>query len=314
MSPKYTFAELFAGIGGFHQGMEGLAECVFASEIDEYALETYEYNFPDVADRMRDHRLVIGDIHSYYPYNGLPDFDILTAGFPCQPYSRIGNRKGLADDRGLPIFNAILNVIEAKRPKAIILENVFNILNLDANGVNTVDEIQKSLEDLNYTFDMKNLSASEFGLPQRRARVYMVGFDKEILPEGGEWTGFDFPEPTTPKGYAGERTLMKDILGVGWCNKDIGYTIRVKGGYTKIGSRHNWDSYYVAENESAEKSVVRIRSQHAEKMMGFLDSFEFPGSISETRRMYLLGNTVAVPVIKAVAEKVVEKLDTLLPE
>ena len=131
---KFKFIDLFAGIGGFHLAMHRLGgECVFASEIDSQARKTYEYNYKTISPELFNNGLFNNDIRNIMP-NDIPDFDLLCAGFPCQPFSQAGYKRGFNDnhnsERGNLFFN-IVDIIEAKKPKAFFLENVRGLVNHD---------------------------------------------------------------------------------------------------------------------------------------------------------------------------------------
>ncbi len=279
----FKFIDLFAGIGGFHIALHSLGlECVFASEWDTQARETYHHNHNKKSPSLFQTQNFAEDITKINPVD-IPDFDILCAGFPCQPFSQAGLKKGFDESRGTLFFD-IVKIIKKKQPKAFFLENVRHLLNHDEGR--TFSTIKKILtEELGYSFYYKIIKASDFGLPQHRARLMMVGFKDDH--------GFEFPPPIKLK------LSMSDIWG-GQCEKQIGYTLRVGGGGSKITDRRNWDSYKV------DGKVKKLSSKEGLKMQGFPDSFVFP--VSETQAMKQLGNSVAIPAIKAVAESIVEKL------
>ncbi|PIT87500.1 MAG: DNA cytosine methyltransferase [Candidatus Magasanikbacteria bacterium CG10_big_fil_rev_8_21_14_0_10_40_10] len=282
------FIDLFAGIGGFHTAFHNAgAECVFVSEWDELAQKTYRHNFYKMSPDLFDSGNVIGDITKVDPKK-IPDFDILTAGFPCQPFSQAGFKKGFAETRGTLFFD-IVKIIKEKKPKAFFLENVRGLFKHD-NG-KTFKTIQRIItEDLGYSFFPKIIKASDFGLPQHRPRLFMIGFkDKSI--------NFEFPEPVKKLRYD-----MSDVFG-GKCDKKIGFTLRVGGRGSKISDRRNWDAYQV------NGKIVQLGPKEGLKMQGFPDWFEFPPTISKAQSMKQLGNSVAVPAIQAVAQAVVNTLE-----
>jgi DNA (cytosine-5)-methyltransferase 1 len=286
------FIDSFAGIGGFHLAFHQVGgDCVFASEIDTHARQTYEANFKSISPTLFEDGFFAGDI-THVDYTSIPDFDVLCAGFPCQPFSQAGYKRGFQeekDSRGNMFFN-ICQIIEAKRPKAVFLENVLHLLKHDDGK--TFEIIQNTLEEmLGYDFYYKVVRASDYGLPQHRPRVYMVAFDKSLkLPP------FFFPSKT-PLKYT-----MSDILK-GNCPKDIGFTLRVGGWGSKIDDRRNWEFYYVDDE------IKRIGVSEGKQMMGYPDSYRFP--VSETQAMKQLGNSVAVDGIQAVAFKIKEHLSIL---
>jgi len=287
------FIDLFAGIGGFHLALHDLGhECVFASEIDKNARITYKENFIRRSPALfannayNDNILSITD-----PSIEIPDFDLLCAGFPCQPFSQAGFKKGFSegkDDRGNMFFN-ICSIIEAKRPKAFFLENVRHILKHD-NG-RTFSIIQEYLEKkLGYSFAFKVVKASDHGLPQFRPRVFMVGFRGDMP----EMPKFLFPQPTPLI------MTMSDVWA-GSCSREVGFTLRVGGKGSGINDRRNWDAYMVDGEERT------LSPQQGLRMMGFPEDFKF--SVSKTQAMKQLGNSVAVNAVKATAEKIVDYLE-----
>jgi DNA (cytosine-5)-methyltransferase 1 len=171
---KPTFIDLFAGIGGFHLALHNVgAECVFASEWDESARLTYETNFAKISPKIFTNGNFVGDIRAV-DKKSIPDFDILCAGFPCQPFSQAGFKKGFADIRGTLFFD-IAEIIRVKRPKAFFLENVRGLYSHDEGR--TFETIKKTLtEQLGYSFHHAIVKASDHGLPQHRPRLFMVGF------------------------------------------------------------------------------------------------------------------------------------------
>lgn len=288
---KIKFIDLFAGIGGFHLALHRAgAECVFVSEWDEHARKTYEHNFkkiqPELFDKglfAKNKNLFAGDITKVNEKE-IPDFDIVCGGFPCQPFSQAGFKKGFEDTRGT-LFHDIVRIIKEKKPKAFFLENVRHLLNHD-NG-KTFEIIKKAIiEELGYSFHYKIVKASDYGLPQYRPRLFMVGFKNPNIK-------FEFPEPVKL-----EKT-MADIWGAP-CDRRIGYTLRVGGRGSGIDDRRNWDTYRV------NGKVRQLTQIEGKKMMGFPDDFEFP--VTETQAMKQLGNAVAVDAIYVVAQQIINSL------
>ena len=288
LSPQtnsFKFIDLFAGIGGFHLALSHLGgECVFASEKDAHSRVTYAANFSISLDLFND------DIRKISPID-IPDHDILCAGFPCQPFSQACHKKGFSDgensERG-NLFYCILDILEAKRPKAFILENVRHLIAHD-NG-ETFATILKHLDEANYEVSFKVIKASDFNVPQHRARVFIVGFDRTQVKTDAT---FHFPIPLPL------RKTMSDIFNAP-CEKKIGFTLRVGGKGSQIDDRRNWEFYRV-NNE-----VRRIGLSEATEMMTFPKDFQFP--VSKTQAMKQLGNSVCVDVVKAVGQSVVQHL------
>ena len=282
---KITFIDLFAGIGGFHLAFhEHGAECVFVSEWNEPAQKTYETNFKKISPDIFNNGNFVGDITEVAPKK-IPDFDIICGGFPCQPFSQAGFKKGFNDERGNLFFH-IAEIIRKKKPKAFFLENVRHIYKHDDGKTFAI--IKKTIEeDLGYSFHPKIVKGTDFNIPQHRPRLFMVGFRNKKIP-------FEFPEPIKLK------KTMSDIFGAS-CEKKVGYTLRVGGRGSAITDRRNWDSYRV------NGEVVRLGVKEGKKMMGFPRKFVFP--VSDAQAMKQLGNAVVVPAISAVAEEIISTLN-----
>ena len=282
---RYTFIDLFAGIGGFHLAMHSLGvECVFASEIDKYARKTYEDNFHLVSPTIFENGMFAGDI-TRVEATDIPDHDILCAGFPCQPFSQAGLKAGFNETRGTLFFD-IARIIDAKKPRVFFLENVSGIVSHN-NGA-TIQTIKGTIADLGYSFYGKVMRGTDFNLPQPRPRFYMVGF-KDTTAK------FEFPTPIPLT------KTMDDIFG-GNVNRKIGYTLRVGGRGSGVGDRRNWDTYIV-NGESR-----RLGIKEGLMMQGFPSDFRF--SSSNTQSFKQIGNSVAVPVITAIGEQIIKSLDS----
>lgn len=321
---KFTFIDLFAGIGGFHLAMHSIGgKCIFVNEFDKYARATYELNF-----RKRNQELFRDNLCKSYFWNSIreitlsdtdqpesvwrknirkiiPAFDVLCAGFPCQPFSRIGKKNGFEDDRGI-LFNDICRIIYARRPKVIFLENVLNILTHDSGR--TFRRILKELQRAGYHVNKEcddtwnKLKASDFGLPTARPRFYLVAFRKNMAGIGS----FKFPQPTTPGGM----TLRKFFKDKKWPDK-VGRTIRVGGRGSPVYQKKNgewfvdrrsWDTYIVGNS----KHVLTL--DEAKKMMGFPKNFNFPETVTRTQAFKQIGNSVAINVIREIGKEIVKLL------
>lgn len=282
---KPTFIDLFAGIGGFHLAFHNAgAECVFASEWDEAARLTYETNFSKISPNLFVNDLFAGDI-TQVNKRKIPNFDILCAGFPCQPFSQAGFKKGFDDIRGTLFFD-IAEIIKIKKPRAFFLENVRGLYSHD--GGRTFETIKKILtEDLGYSFHHSIVKASDHGLPQHRPRLFMVGFkDKNA--------DFEFPEKRKLK------FTMSDVMK-GEVDREIGFTLRVGGKKSPIDDRRNWDGYIV------NGEVRRLTPSEGKKMQGFPSNFKFP--VSESQALKQLGNSVAVSAIQDYAVAILKTLN-----
>lgn len=310
----FTFVDLFAGIGGFHLALSDLGgKCVFASEWDKFAQKTYEENFG-----LQPH----GDITRISPHD-IPDHTILTAGFPCQPFSVAGVSKNNALGRehgfrhatqGTLFFN-VKEIIAAKRPDAFILENVKNLKSHDKGK--TFQVIKATLEEeLGYEFHEKILDAKEF-VPQHRERIFMVGFKRR-------GTGFEFPT------LKGSRPVLSDILERGEVDKKYTLTPKLWAYLQEYAKKHKAAGngfgfglvtpdktartlsarYYKDGSEilikQPRKRPRRLTPAEAARLMGFPPSFRINRSDSRAYRQF--GNSVVVPVVKEVARAVLKAL------
>lgn len=270
----FKFIDLFAGIGGFHYALSKLGgECVMASEIDAKARKTYLAN--QSCENM------IGDINDISPVD-VPEHDVLCAGFPCQPFSQAGFKKGFEDARGTLFFN-IYEIAKAKRPKALFLENVRFLLKHDDGK--TFSVIKEMIESLGYSFHPFIVKACDHGVPQFRPRLFMI-----CLRDGKQYTP---PQPRELK------LSMSDVLG-GHCEREIGFTLRVGGRRSPIAGRHNWDGYIVDGEER------RLTIQQGAVMQGLPEDFSFP--VSDKEAMKQLGNSVAVPAIYDYARELLKSI------
>jgi DNA (cytosine-5)-methyltransferase 1 len=293
------FIDLFAGIGGFHLAFHRQgAECVYASEKDPFARKTYYENFRKISPELFE-----GDLLGSPKFNDditavkniakeIGGHDILCAGFPCQPFSQAGHKRGFNEeheDRG-NMFFWIRDILAAKKPKAFFLENVRHLENHDDGR--TFDTIKQILTtELGYTIYFKIVKASDYGLPQHRPRIFIIGFSNDyVYPEE-----FKFPEKKKLK------FNMSDVWG-GECSREIGFTLRVGGKGSGIDDRRNWDAYLV------DGEVRRLGVEEGKRMMGFPKSYKFP--VAKGQAMKQLGNSVAVDAIQAVAEQLVTYLAT----
>ena len=174
----YSFIDLFAGLGGFRVALESLgAHCVYSNEWDKSVQEVYADNFGDIPD---------GDI-TKVDENAIPNHDILCAGFPCQAFSISGKQRGFEDSRGTLFFD-VARIVKAKKPKIVFMENVKNFASHD-NG-HTLEVVRTTMDELGYTFNQKVLSAVDYGIPQKRERIYMVCFRKDL-----NINSFSYPKP-----------------------------------------------------------------------------------------------------------------------
>lgn len=174
----FTFIDLFAGLGGFRLALESLgAKCVYSNEWDKFAQDVYNSNFGEIPD---------GDI-TKVDEKTIPEHDILCAGFPCQAFSISGKQRGFEDSRGTLFFD-VARIVKCKKPKVVFMENVKNFASHD-NG-KTLQVVRNTMEELGYSFYYKVLNATDFGIPQKRERIYMVCFRNDL-----NINNFSFPKP-----------------------------------------------------------------------------------------------------------------------
>lgn len=274
--------DLFAGIGGFHQAAHNLGmEVVFASEWDKNARATYEANHALNSPELFASGNFAGDITAVKP-NEIPDFNILTGGFPCQPFSNSGKRGGFDDTRGTLFFN-IAEILKEKKPEAFFLENVRGLLSHD-NG-KTFKVIEKTIHELGYSLHYQIVKASDHNVPQHRPRLFMVGFK-----EGIDDSSFSFANPVVLTNTI-DKILGGKVTNPNGVERKIGFTLRVGGGRSGVHDRRNWDSYLVNGIER------QITIDEGRAMQGFPKGFIFP--VSRTQAYKQLGNSVAVPAIQA---------------
>ncbi|QUC06549.1 DNA (cytosine-5-)-methyltransferase [Aggregatibacter sp. oral taxon 513] len=315
---EFTFIDLFAGIGGFRIPLQELGgQCVFSSEFNSHAQKTYEMNFGEMP---------FGDITAI-PLDLIPQHDVLCAGFPCQPFSISGKMKGFEDTRGTLIYN-VFQIIEAKKPKVVFLENVKHLVYHD--NKRTLQTIIRHLEELGYFVQAKVLNATDFGLPQNRERIIIIAsqekaFDfsklkhrpkavlKDFLDKSNQFEYLD--EPYT---ILTEQKLQKSgLIFAGYRNKAI-RKAGVREGTENLSRVHkqpnriySTDGVHPAlpSQESSgrfwiwhDNQVRKLTINECYRIMGFPDSFKMIDSKSEQYRQ--IGNSVAIPMIKAVGEQI----------
>jgi DNA (cytosine-5)-methyltransferase 1 len=294
---KFTYIDLFAGIGGFHQAADALGgKCVFASEIDTEAKRAYKENYKLEPQ---------GDI-TQISASEIPDHDILLAGFPCQPFSIIGKKLGFDDIRGT-LFFEIARILEEKRPKMFVLENVKQ-LKTHNNG-KTLKTILKKLENLDYKIYNEVLNALDFGLPQKRERIIIIGFLNKSIT-------FSFPNPQL-QGKLEDILESDDTIDT----KHFASEIIVKKRKAKHKSAYypsiwhenkggNISSYPyscalragASYNYLLVNGIRRLTPREMLRLQGFPDTFKIVCNDSQTRKQ--AGNAVPVNVIKAVLKEV----------
>lgn len=296
-SCELKFIDLFAGIGGIRKGFEDYnTKCVFSSEWDKYAAKTYEANYGEIP---------FGDI-TKIDENDIPEHDVLLAGFPCQPFSNIGKREGFSHKTQGTLFFDVLRILKNKKPKMFLLENVKGLLTNDRG--NTFKIIIDSLSDINYSVFYKVLDAQDFGLPQRRERIVIVGFRDDLkiknfmFPDGKVYNKKlvkDILE-RNPKGYSISKHLQESYLFKKNDGKpqivDFDSEIQVN---TLVASYHKIQRLTGTFVKDGETGMRLFSELELKRLMGFPDDFKVP--VSRTQMYRQFGNSVAVPMIKEVA-------------
>jgi DNA (cytosine-5)-methyltransferase 1 len=325
-NPQFKFIDLFAGIGGFRIAMQNLGgACVFTSEIDLHAQSTYQTNFGEFP---------YGDI-TKIDEKKVPDHDVLCAGFPCQAFSIAGRRGGFNDTRGTLFFD-VARIIKEKQPKAFFLENVKGLRGHD-KGKTLATILNVLREELNYFVpEPQIINAKNFGVPQNRERIFIVGFRKDL-----DINSFKYPEST------GEKVVFEDIREPNIVNTKYYlsqvYLDTLKRHRARHESKGNGFGYAVIPNDGIANAIVvggmgkernlvyddrivdftpttkirgEVNREYIRKMtprewarlQGYPDSFKI--EVADVHAYKQFGNSVAVPAIQATANKIIEQLKT----
>lgn len=308
---KWKMIDLFSGIGGTRLGfhLTGETKVVFSSEIDKFSIKTYETNFGETPH---------GDI-TKISTNDIPNHDILVGGFPCQAFSQAGKKLGFEDTRGT-LFFEIARILADKKPKCFLLENVRNLVSHDKGK--TFKTILNTLKNLDYEVYYSLFKAKDFGVPQNRERIYIVGFHKKLVPN---YSSFKFPVATHIETKVGD-ILEKNVnskytisdnlwnghqrrkiehkekgngFGYSLFNEDSPYTNTISARYYKDGSE------ILIEQKG--KNPRKLTPREAARLQGFPENFIIP--VSDTQSYKQFGNSVAVPVINAIAIEILKVLN-----
>lgn len=306
------FIDLFAGLGGFRIALESLgAECVYSSEWDKQAQLVYEANFGEVPD---------GDI-TLVDEKTIPDHDILCAGFPCQAFSISGKQRGFNDSRGTLFFD-VARIVREKKPKVVFMENVKNFASHDEGR--TLAVVKGTMEELGYDFNYKVLNAVDYGVPQKRERIYMVCFRQDLSV-----SGFRYPEPfaltrhvedvllddedmvsslyvNRPDTYFNDKkddtysdtSIRLGIVNKGgqgeriYSTKGIAITLSAYGGgvFAKTGG-------YLINGKTR-----KLHPRECARIMGYPDSYKLSKSMSQAYKQF--GNSVVIDVLQLIAEEI----------
>lgn len=313
----YTFIDLFAGLGGFRLALESYGgECVYSNEWDIPAQQTYKENFGEIPD---------GDI-TQVNEKKIPDHDILCAGFPCQAFSISGRRRGFEDSRGTLFFD-VARIVKEKKPKVVFLENVRNFAAHDSGR--TLEVVKNTMEELGYTFNHKVLSAVDFGIPQKRERIYMVCFRNDLNIH-------DFKYPKAFKlEKAVEHLLLPDKETVDQLinrsdvqlhNQDIATysdkTVRLgivnKGGqgeriYSTKGiaitlSAYGGGAFAKTGGYLVNGKIRKLHPRECARIMGFPDTYKYHPNKNQAYKQF--GNSVVIDVLQYVTNQIGLSLKT----
>ena len=304
-SGDFRFIDLFAGIGGMRLAFESAGgECVFSSEWDKESQKTYLANFGETPH---------GDI-TQIDSKDIPGFDVLLAGFPCQPFSSIGQRAGFKHETQGTLFYDVLRIIKEKRPASFLLENVTGLVTHDKGK--TFEIIQKHLRLEGYEIHYQILDASDFGVPQVRKRIYVVGFDSQRFKNSPK---FFWPKPSKNKVGIGkfvesdidDRSISKHLQKSYIYKLDDGrpQVIDQTSDFpvkTLVASYHKIQRLtgtFVADGPTG---LRLLTDNECKAIMGFPKSFKIP--VSRTQMYRQMGNSVAVPVVKLVAKEIIATL------
>ena len=305
----FTFIDLFAGIGGMRIAFEKVGgECVFSSEWDKFAQQTYAANFGDTPH---------GDI-TQVELTEVPRHDILIGGFPCQPFSHAGLKRGFEDTRGTLFFD-VARIIDHRKPSMVLLENVKGFTTHDKGR--TMAVVKETLEELGYNVFHKVLNAKDFGVPQNRERVFIVAINKKKMGS----IGFEYPTPKkvetklgdildskvdekytiSNKLWAGHKRRLKEHRAKG---NGFGYSLfNTKSPYTStISARYYKDGSEILI-EQTDENPRKLTPREAARLQGFPEKFTIPVSDNQAYKQF--GNSVAVPVIHAIAKNMVKLME-----
>ncbi len=317
MRSTFTTVDLFAGIGGIRKGFERAGfETLYAADNDLYCKQTYDLNYAKNGSALS-----IQDVAKIDPAT-LPQFDVLLAGFPCQSFSVAGNKKGFDDKGRGDLFFELVRILETRRPRAVFLENVRNLITHDDGR--TFVTIKELLEKQGYQVRFTPLNSADYGnVPQSRERVYIVG-----LREPDAFNRFEFPKKVELTKSIDD-ILEPDVHDKYYYRSGWLYD-RIKDAGMQRGLVYQWRRIYLRENKSGlcftltanmgtgghnvplirdGKGLRRLTPRECARLQGFPDSFKFPSSIPESRMYKQIGNSVTVSVIERIARNIRKALE-----
>ena len=321
-----TYAEFFAGVGGFRLGLEGLTpreasveegkaqfKCVFANDFDVHCEQTYNVNFDNP-------KLTCCDIHKLEAKN-IPDVDLFVGGFPCTPYSIAGAKKGFEDPRSDCLFK-FLSLVQEKRPRMVLMENVKNLVSHDGGA--TIATIQNRFKEMGYSIKYKVLDTCQITrIPQHRERVFIFGSTDPTLVER-----FTFPMET-PADKLKVTDLLETIV-----NPKYYYTVKsaiypaLQKEVTEVGSVYQYRRTYVRKNQSqvcptltanmgtgghnvpiireVSGQIRKLTPRECFRLQGFPETYRFPAKLADGHTYHQSGNAVTVPVIESIGKEILK--------
>lgn len=314
-SAKPKTIDLFAGVGGIRIGFEKAGfETIFANDFDPFCKPTYDLNFKDVP-------LTVGDIQKIKSRD-LPSFDVLLGGFPCQPFSIAGYRRGFLDTGRGDLFFEIVRILRDKKPTAFLLENVKNLHTHDKGK--TFKIISDALDDLGYYTKEAILSSAEYGnVPQNRERIYIVGFKKKAMRDA-----FEFPEAVQLTKTVAD--LLDDSVDERYYYNGHQYYKELKKAVKSRDTVYQWRRTYVRENKSGvcptltanmgmgghnvpiildSKGIRKLTPKECARIQGFPESYKLPEDLPDTKLYKQFGNSVTVSVIERIARQMMKALE-----
>ena len=306
---KFKVVSLFAGIGGLDLGFEFAGfDVIWANDFDKYAVETYKENVSD--------KIVYGDIRTQI--DNIPQHDVLIGGFPCQPFSTLGKLKGFEDEERGTLFFVIKEILKKYNTKVVVLENVKNIVN--HNNGETFKRILRELDEIGYECKFQILNSQDYGIPQRRNRVFLIGIKKDSFiaydyefPKGFplQITTQDLLDEDVPEKYFLTKTLEKTILGYGTKGYQVKPTIDLAISKTLCATMHKMhrasQDNYVTDETNYKKycgenriPVRKLTPNECRKLQGFPS--EWTQVVSDSQAYKQFGNAVTVDVAYYVAK------------
>jgi DNA (cytosine-5)-methyltransferase 1 len=321
MAKSFTFADLFAGIGGMRLAFEAVGgQCTLTSEINEQALVTYklqEWKSNHKSHQYINDVVALGNMKA----SEIPSHDVLLAGFPCQPYSIAGLRQGLEDEKGRgQVFLSILDILKKAKPKAFMLENVRGMMSHD--GGKTIQYMVDRLESTGYTVFGPTVlnSMTHGGVPQNRERVFIVGFRDDLGVDG-----FVFPDEIPLRSKLSSKLEKRKVPAKYFYDNRYDCFAEIKKAVKSSDTAYQWRRQYVRENKSnvcpaltanmgagghnvplvkVADGIRKLTPRECANLQGFPGTFKLPKDMADSHLYHQFGNSVTVPLIQRIAEQI----------